>query len=176
MYESYDELMERKLEQVSQKRDRRQGSIIFDAIAPNAAETAIFYADLAMLENRTYGDTATEEDLTKRCMERGVFRKEATKATLLGSFTDRSGNGCPVPIGMRFNLEELNYIVIEKTEIEGQYLLECETAGEAGNQYLGDLTPITYLEGLAKGVLIELLTEGEDKESDESLQIGRAHV
>ena len=37
--------------------------------------------------------------------------------------TDRSGNGCPVPIGMRFNLEELNYIVIEKTEIEGQYLL-----------------------------------------------------
>ncbi len=170
MYESYDELMERKLEQVSQKRDRRQGSIIFDAIAPNAAETAIFYADLAMLENRTYGDTATEEDLTKRCMERGVFRKEATKATLLGSFTDRSGNGCPVPIGMRFNLEELNYIVIEKTEIEGQYLLECETAGEAGNQYLGDLTPITYLEGLAKGVLIELLTEGEDKESDESLR------
>ena len=170
MYESYDELMERKLEQVSQKRDRRQGSIIFDAIAPNAAETAIFYADLAMLENRTYGDTATEEDLTKRCMERGVFRKEATKATLLGNFTDRSGNGCNIPMGMRFNLEELNYVVTEKTETVGQYLLECETAGEAGNQYLGDLTPITYLEGLAKGELIELVTEGEDEESDESLR------
>ena len=170
MYESYDELMERKLEQLSQKRDRRQGSVIFDAIAPNAAETAIFYSDLAMLENRTYGDTATEEDLTRRCMERGVFRKEATKATLLGNFVDRKGNGFPVPIGMRFNLEELNYVVTEKTETIGQYLLECETPGEAGNQYLGDLIPITYLEGLAKGELIELVTEGEDEESDESLR------
>lgn len=170
MYESYDELMERKLEQVNQKRDRRQGSIIFDAIAPNAAETAIFYTDLKMLENRTYGDTATEEDLTRRCMERGVFRKEGTKATFLGNFVDSNGKGCNIPIGMRFNLEELNYVVIEKTEIVGQYVLECETVGEAGNQYLGDLVPITYVEKLAKGELIELLTEGEDEESDESLR------
>jgi len=105
MYESYEQLMERKLEQVSQKRDRRQGSIIFDAIAPNAAETAIFYSDLEMLENRTYGDSATEQDLTRRCMERGVFRKEGTKATFLGKFTNRNEEGCNVPIGMRFNLE-----------------------------------------------------------------------
>lgn len=104
MYESYEALMERKLEQVSQKRDRRQGSIIFDAIAPNAAETAIFYSDLYMLENRTYGDTATEEDLTRRCMERGVFRKEATKATFLGNFVDKNLEGCDIPIGTRFNL------------------------------------------------------------------------
>ncbi len=170
MYESYEALMERKLEQVSQKRDRRQGSIIFDAIAPNAAETAIFYSDLYMLENRTYGDTATEEDLTRRCMERGVFRKEATKATFLGNFVDKNLEGCDIPIGTRFNLEELNYVVIEKTDTEGQYILECETAGEAGNQYLGDLIPITYLKTLAKGELIELLTEGEDEESDESLR------
>lgn len=170
MYESYQELMERKLEQVNQKRDRRQGSIIFDAIAPNAAETAIFYTDLAMLENRTYGDTATEEDLTRRCMERGVFRKEATKATFLGNFTDRNQKGCDIPIGTRFNLEELNYVIIEKTDVEGQYILECETEGEAGNQYLGDLIPITYIEGLAKGELIELLTEGEDQESDDILR------
>ncbi len=170
MYESYEELMEKKLEQVSQKRDRRQGSIIFDAIAPNAAETAIFYTDLKMMENRTYGDSATEQDLTRRCMERGVFRKEGTKATFLGKFTDRNEQGCNVPIGMRFNLEELNYVVIEKTTTAGEYILECETVGEIGNQYLGDLIPITYLEGLAKGELIELLTEGEDEETDESLR------
>lgn len=170
MYESYEKLMERKLEQVSQKRDRRQGSIIFDAMAPNAAETALFYTDLEMLENRTYGDTATEEDLTRRCMERGVFRKEATKATFLGRFLDHKKQGFDVPIGMRFNLEELNYIVVENTQTKGEYILECETAGEEGNQYLGSLIPITYLEGLAEGELIELLTEGEDEEDDDSLR------
>ena len=54
MYESYEELMERKLAMTQDKRDRRQGSLIFDAMGPNAAETAAFYADLTMLENRTF--------------------------------------------------------------------------------------------------------------------------
>ena len=49
MYESYEELMERKLAMTQDKRDRRQGSLIFDAKGPNAAETAAFYADLTML-------------------------------------------------------------------------------------------------------------------------------
>ena len=32
MYESYEELMERKLAMTQDKRDRRQGSLIFDAM------------------------------------------------------------------------------------------------------------------------------------------------
>ena len=55
---SYEELMERKLNQIEDKRDKRQGSLIFDALAPNAAETAAFYADLDLLEDRTFADTA----------------------------------------------------------------------------------------------------------------------
>ena len=39
---SYEELMERKLDKISDRRDRRQGSLIFDAMGPNAAETAAF--------------------------------------------------------------------------------------------------------------------------------------
>ena len=85
MYESYEALMERKLAMTQDKRDRRQGSVIFDAMAPNAAETAAFYADLTMLEDRTFADTATGEDLTRRCMERGIFRKGRTES-LYGSY------------------------------------------------------------------------------------------
>lgn len=162
--------MEKKLNQIHDKRDKRQGSVIFDALAPNSAETATFYMDLAMLENRTYADTATGFDLTKRCAERGVFRKPATKAVFVGKFFDGDGNGIYIPIGSRFHLEELNYVVIEQRKELGEYLLQCETEGIKGNDYLGKLIPVEYIEGLAEAVLTELLTDGEDEENDEELR------
>ena len=39
---SYEELMEKKLDRIDDRRDKRQGSLIYDALAPNAAETAQF--------------------------------------------------------------------------------------------------------------------------------------
>ena len=69
MVKSFEELMEQKLGQIDDKRDKRQGSLIYDALAPNAAETASFYADLDMLEDRTFADTATGDDLTRRAAE-----------------------------------------------------------------------------------------------------------
>lgn len=42
MYESYEELMERKLAMTQDKRDRRQGSLIFDAMGPNAGRNSGF--------------------------------------------------------------------------------------------------------------------------------------
>ena len=50
---SYEALMERKLDMIDDRRDKRQGSLIYDALAPNAAETASFYAELDLLEDRT---------------------------------------------------------------------------------------------------------------------------
>ena len=168
MYESYEELMERKLAMTQDKRDRRQGSLIFDAMGPNAAETAAFYADLTMLENRTFADTATGDDLTRRCAERGVMRKEATKATFYGSFTDAEGEAYPLKQGERFYLEPYYYQVL--MEENGRVVLECETAGEDGNSYLGTLLPVNHLEGLAEAKLTELRTDGEDAESDDMLR------
>jgi len=34
---SYEALMERKLDMIEDKRDKRQGSLIYDALAPNAS-------------------------------------------------------------------------------------------------------------------------------------------
>ena len=60
---SYETLMERKLDMVDDRRDKRQGSLIYDALAPNAAETAVFYAELELLQDRTFADTAGGEAL-----------------------------------------------------------------------------------------------------------------
>ena len=166
---SYEVLMERKLDMIDDKRDKRQGSLIYDALAPNAAETATFYADLDMLEDRTFADTATGEDLTRRAAERGIARKSAVKATFYGSFLDENGEEYPVAAGTRFFLEEYYYVVLSR-EDDGRYVLECETAGACGNDYLGNLVPLETMVGLAEATLEELRTDGEDEEEDEELR------
>lgn len=166
---SYEALMERKLDMIDDKRDKRQGSLIYDALAPNAAETASFYADLDMLEDRTFGDTATGEDLTRRVAERGITRKGAVKATFYGSFLDEDGAEYPVEAGTRFFLEEYYYVVLSREE-DGRYVLECETAGACGNDYLGNLVPLETMIGLSEATLEELRTDGEDEEGDEELR------
>lgn len=165
----YEELMERKLDAISDRRDKRQGSVIFDALAPNAAETAAFYADLDFLEDRTFADTATGIDLTRRAMERGIFRKEATKATFYARFLDKDGAEYPIEAGERFFLEAYYYIVLGK-ESDGRYVVECETAGACGNAYLGNLLPLRSMSGLAEAILEEIRTDGEDEEEDEKLR------
>ncbi len=166
---SYETLMERKLDMVDDRRDKRQGSLIYDALAPNAAETAAFYTELELLEDRTFADTAVGDDLTRRAAERGILRKDAVKATFYGSFLDENGGEFIVRKGARFFLEEFYYVIIDK-ETDGRYVLECETAGACGNQYLGNLVPIETMIGLAEATLTELRTDGEDEEADEELR------
>lgn len=166
---SYEELMERKLEQISDKRDRRQGSLIFDAMGPNAAETAAFYADLDMLEDRTFADTATGEDLDRRCAERGIRRKAAVRATFYARFLDREGKEYPIAPGTRFFLEKYYYRALFRDE-DGRYVVECETPGACGNEYLSNLLPLEHMNGLAEAILEELRTDGEDEEGDEELR------
>ena len=120
---SYEELMEKKLDRIDDRRDKRQGSLIYDALAPNAAETAQFYADLDLLADRTFADTAVGEDLTRRAAERGMLRKGAVKATFYGRFLDADGAVYPVENGTRFALEEYKYIVLG-SEADGRYILE----------------------------------------------------
>lgn len=121
------------------------------------------YIALKMLEDRTYADTATGDDLTKRCAERGITRKSATKAILKAEFN------IDVPLSARFSGEDLNYTVVEKIN-SGVYKLECEGVGETGNGYLGTLIPIDYIKGLTKAEITELLIPGEDAEDDETLR------
>lgn len=161
--------MERKLDKISDKRDRRQGSLIFDAMGPNAAETASFYADLDMLEDRTFADTAQGDDLTRRCAERGVSRKPAVKATFYARFLDREGKEYPIAPGTRFFLEKYYYKVLFRNA-DGRYVLECETPGACGNEYLSNLLPLEHMNGLAEAILEELRTDGEDEEGDEELR------
>lgn len=59
----FDSIMEEMLSQVSDKLDKREGSVIYDAIAPMAMELAQAYIDMDMIVNEVYADTASYNDL-----------------------------------------------------------------------------------------------------------------
>lgn len=171
MYEdmAYEAILKRMLDRIPNTVDKRRGGIIYDALAPAAAELAQAYIYLQTLENRTYADTAIEEDLTRRAAERGINRYPATKAIRKGIFKTNNGLPLNVPIGSRFTGEDLNYVVIEKI-IDGEFRLKCEEPGAIGNIYIGTLVPIEYIDGLVSAELADILIPGEDEEDDESLR------
>lgn len=162
MYESitYEILLQRMLAGVPDTMDKREGSVIYDALAPAAVELQNMYIELDVIIKETFGDTASRKFLIKRAGERGLKPIEATKAILKGEFN------IDVPIGSRFSLDSLNYITKEKIST-GMYKLECETAGAIGNGNFGILVPISYIKGLSSAKLTELLIPGEDEEDTE---------
>ena len=49
----------------------------------------------------------------------------------------------------------------------GTYKVQCETEGVVGNQYLGDMIPMEYIDGLQTASLTSVLIPGEDEEDTE---------
>lgn len=167
MYEgiTYDVILERMLNRVSDKFDKREGAVIFDTHSPTAIELQILYLELDAILRETYGETASREFLIKRCRERGIVPYEATKAVLKGKFTPA---GIEVA-GKRFHSSFASFIVNKKIA-DGEYQVQCETPGAIGNQQLGTIIPITYTEGLETAELTEILIPGEEEEETEALR------
>ncbi len=170
MYESqtYEVILQRMLDRVSSKFDKREGAVIWDTHSPTAIEFQILYLELENLIRDAYGDTATREFLIKRCKERGITPNPATYAVLKGVFS-------PADIdvtGQRFSLDTLNYTVMGPLEDgePGEYQVQCETPGRTGNQYLGAMIPIDYINGLATAEIVEVLIPGKDEEETEDLR------
>ena len=169
MYEdqTYENILDRSLARVASDVDKREGSVIMNAIAPVSAEHADVYIQLGNIVNNGYADTAVREFLILRCKERGIIPYEATKATLKGKFN------MEIPIGSRFNLNELNYVAtafIESADGYFYYQMECETEGTNGNKFFGELSSIEYIDKDLTGELTELLIPAEDEEDTEDLR------
>lgn len=171
MYENitYEIILQRMLNKVVEQDsnlDTREGSIIFNALAPAAVELQNMYIELDNVLNESFADTQTRDYLIKRCAERGVIVEPATHAIRQGEFTPAS---LDIAIGARFSLNVLNYVVTEKIR-DGVYKLQCETPGNEGNAESGALIPINYIENLETATLTDVLIPGEDDESTEHLR------
>lgn len=165
MYENitYESILKRMLDRIPNTFDKREGSVIYDAIAPAAIEVINMYEAVDRVLNESFADTQSRQYLIKRCKERGINVRQATSAIRQGEFN------IDVPIGSRFSLNQLNYETIEKIS-NGVYKLRCEKTGTQGNAESGTLIPIDYIQGLQSAVLTDVLIPGEDEEDTEHLR------
>lgn len=170
MYENkdYDSILEDMLANVSDDFDQREGSVIYDALAPAAMRMAEFYTALDIAYNEIFADTASYYYLIKRAAERGLRPHEETCAVCKMIVTPPRAS---ISIGDRFNLNNLNYAVTAVIDsFSGSYQLTCESAGTAANQQIGSLLPIetaNELNDLESAEITEILIPGEDEEDVE---------
>jgi len=163
--ETYNDILNRLLDNVSSDVDKREGSIIYDALAPAAVEIKTMYMALDTILNETFADTSSREYLIRRGAERGLSPEVATAAIMKGEFN------IDVPIGSRFSLSDtsFNYEVTEKIST-GVYKLESETLGAEVNNEFGTLIPIQYISGLESAEITETLILGDDEEDTEAFR------
>lgn len=166
---SYEAILQRMLNKIPDTIDKREGSIIYDALAPASAELAQIYLELKNNIDLIFADTAVEEYLDRLCNQVGILRKQATPAIKQGNFYNVDGELMDINIESRFTCENTYWKVVEKIST-GTYQLQCETVGTIGNNLVGNLVPIDYINSLGMATLTDILVPGEDKETDEELR------
>ena len=63
---TYEQIMERMLVRVPNNLDKREGSVIWDALAPAAMELESLYFALQDFTKETFGDTASRPNLIRK--------------------------------------------------------------------------------------------------------------
>lgn len=163
--QTQETILRRMLARVPDQMDKRESSLIWDTHSSTAIELQNLYIELDAMIKNSYGSTAEREYLILLCRDRGITPEPATQAVLRGRFTPEKAD----VIGKRFNIDKMNYVVTGKIA-DGEYEVRCETAGEIGNQYLGEMIPMEYIAGLQTAALTEVLIPGEDEEDTEALR------
>lgn len=159
------------LDQVDPNIDIREGSMIQTAIGPAAWYLEGVYMILKQIQDNAYPATAVGDCLDKIAQTRGLTRKQATAAVRKGTFNTA------VPSGSEF--KTINgadsQIFVTGDRISGGgteyvYTMQCKDAGTSGNNYSGDLLPITPVENLTSAVLGDIIMAGTEEETDEALR------
>lgn len=159
----FENILSEMLDRIPDEFDKREGSVIYDALAPAAMEIESLYYALDVVMTETYAETASRENLIKRAREKGIIPYPAVKSIVKGQFNVKIKNGIrfQTPSGIRFEvLKPIN-------EDEFLYELLCEAAGEVGNISSSNLIQIDFVEGLNKAEILSIIRLGTEEEDTE---------
>lgn len=164
---TFENVLERNLDRIPDEFDKREGSVIYDAIAPMAIEISLLYSYLDFLFKNAFGDTANRYWLIERAKERGIEPYKATKAVIIGRFDAK------LNIGDRFFIDDIYYTVSKLQKEEKElffYELICNEEGSIGNIEGGKLTPTRTIRNLNLAEIYKLAILGEDEEGTEDFR------
>ncbi len=172
---SYEEILTTALRSpILSSYDKREGSVIYNALAPLCLELANLYLKMDIMDEQSYLISAVGGNLDLRVADYGLKREQATFAKRKVVFKDKDNREIDIPIGSRFSLpnnSSLIYKYIGYAEDSTLKVAECETAGSVGNSYIGAILPLQYITGLAVAEIVDLpYVPADDEETDDELR------
>lgn len=170
--QNYDYWLNLMLDNVPNDIDKREGSIIYDAVAPAAMVSAQQSLSLANIIRETYIKTAQGEFLDYRAVEHGTNRYAATFTEVKARFNDDDGSPVNVEVGDRFAsiAESPIFYTVIKANDDGTAEMQAEESGTIANSYLGQVLPVTPNDNLAWAEIIEITIPARDEENDDHLR------
>lgn len=160
---TYEVILNDMLDRVTSDVDKREGSVIYDALAPCAYHLAQIYFGLDFWFDLVSGDTAVGEYLDRVVADYGLTPRKA--ATYAERKIITSG---PVDIGTRWSINGTVYTITEILTTN-RYKATCGQSGEIGNTYTGALENIDNVSGIT-ATITDIITPGQEEESDENLR------
>lgn len=170
--QNYDYWLNLMLDNVPNDIDKREGSIIYDAVAPAAMVSAQQSLSLANIIRETYIKTAQGEFLDYRAVEHGTSRYAATNAEVKARFNDDDGKPVNVEVGDRFAsiAESPIFYTVIKANNDGTAEMQAEEAGTSANSYIGQVLPVTPNDNLAWAEITKVTIPARDEETDDHLR------
>lgn len=169
MYEekTYENIMADMMADVPDGVDTSEGSLIYNSCAKCAMALEEFYGNLGDVYDNIEVDTQDLDHLIDGGAESGCPIIEATAATFSAQFN--------IALDAATRLEapdtDLTYYILECTDATNHiYTIESEDPGTEANSYIGEVEPIEYVDGFENGVILSLLTAGEDQEDEEAFR------
>ena len=187
---SFEQILDRTLSnELLSDVDKREGSVVYDTLAPVCMELADAYVKMDILESQLSLLTATGTNLDNRAYEQGMAREQATQAERIGTFKkyqvdeqtgeyvkDENDNkiliDTDIPEGSRFVSPENDNIIYEfiGKDDKDENILRCETYGTAGNEYMGTILPLTAIPDLVEAKITGTHIPAQDTENDDELR------
>ncbi|OKO91414.1 Phage-like element PBSX protein xkdT [Geobacillus proteiniphilus] len=174
--QTFEVIMQRMLSQIPDDFDKRQGSVIWDMLAPAALELERAYQQLYLVTNWLYlSEDVPRDILLARVRDFGIEPKPAQKASGMVVFTGLPGTS--IPANTRISTDDsipiFFYTTDDATIPENgavSVLVEAEIAGSSGNVLANTITVLVDIIDGVEGVINpQAFENGVDEESDESL-------
>ena len=173
MAEDYDYWLNLMLDNVPDDIDQREGSVVYDALAPAAMVMAQQSLTRANIIKQTYIKTAQGQFLDYRAAEHGTCRYAATQTEVKAKFLDSDGNPINnVQIGDQFASigETPIFYTVQKINEDLTGELTADDPGTIANSYIGQILPVTSNDTLSWAEITEIVAPARDEETDDHLR------
>lgn len=171
MYENMtaDVILAQMLGEVPDSLDKREGTFIYNALAPVAVKLSEMYTNLDMCLDEAFADTASFNSLKRIAAERGVKHLEATNTVIAAKI--ELPEGAELLLGDRFFIGDIFFAWNGNMSDNGEeYILECEIKGViddvVGKHLVYDGTNAV----VSSAVVTNILIYGRNEETQEELR------